>query len=487
MRSTDHPAGFLTLLPGLFRSTDRIPTAHAVGYILPPLPGLGGQNVPLPDKPLPCQQSVFFRRLAHPRVKRFLSPLYVQVLLAIIAGVLIGHFYPDFGASLQPLSLGFVKLIKMLIAPIIFATVVSGIGAMGDLKAVGRVGLKALLYFEGATTFALIIGLTVANTVAPGSGVHANAATLDTKGIAQYVKSAEAMTPLETVMHIIPNTFVGAFVEGDVLQVLLVAILFSFALSGLGARGKPILDLLHDASLVFFGMVRIISRVAPLAAFGAMAYTVGKFGLESLASLAKLIGCVYGTCLVFIVVVLGLIARVSGFSLWKILRHIRDELLVVIGASSSEAGLPGLMRKMEKAGCRKSVVGIVVPSGYSFNLDGTCIYLTMAALYIAQATDTPLPLAKQLPLLAVLLLTSKGAAGVTGSGFITLAATLGSTGTVPVAGMVLILGVDTFMSQARAITNFIGNAVATLVVSRWENALDPVAARCVMPTRPVVQ
>lgn len=405
-------------------------------------------------------------------MKRFLPHLYVQVLIAIVAGALLGHFESDLGASLKPLGDAFIKLIKMLIGPIIFATVVSGIGGMGNLRQVGRVGFKSLVYFEVVTTLALIIGLVVANVFAPGAGVHATAATLNAGDVAQYTKAAASLGFVDWMMHLIPATFVGAFTDGDILQVLLIALLFGLALAHLGDIGRPVVMLLHEVSKVFFVMVGMIARLAPLAAFGAMAFTVGKYGLGSLRSLAGLMGCVYLTCGLFITVVLGLIARFSGFSLWKIIKFIREELLIVIGTSSSEAALPGLMAKMERAGCQPSVVGIVVPAGYSFNLDGTCIYLTMAALFIAQATDTPLPLVKQLGLLAVLLLTSKGAAGVTGSGFITLAATLASTDSVPVAGMALILGVDRFMSEARAITNFIGNTVATLVVARWDGSYD---------------
>ena len=413
-------------------------------------------------------------------MKAVASHLYLQVLIAIVLGVAVGHFHPGFGESLKPLGDAFIKLIKMLIGPIIFTTVVSGIGGMGDLKAVGRVGLKALIYFEGVTTLALVIGLVVANVVAPGAGMHATAATLDAGAVAQYTKAAQNLTPTQQLLHIIPDTFVGAFVGGEVLQVLVVALLFGVALTSLGKAGHSIIELCHDVSKVFFRIVQIVSRVAPLAAFGAMAFTIGKYGLGSLKSLAGLMACVYLTCFLFVAVVLGTIARACGFSLWKILRYIREELLIVIGTSSSESALPGLMAKMEKAGCRPSVVGVVVPSGYSFNLDGTCIYLTMAALFIAQATDTPLSLAQQLSLLAVLLLTSKGAAGVTGSGFITLAATLAATGTVPVAGMALILGVDRFMSEARAITNFIGNTVATLVIAKWDGALDSSRAQEVL-------
>lgn len=404
---------------------------------------------------------------------KFLRHLYVQVLLAIVAGVLLGHFHPSLGADLKPLGDVFIKLIKMLIGPIIFTTVVSGIGGMGNLRQVGRVGLKALIYFEVVTTLALVIGLVVANVFQPGAGVHATAESLDAASVAHYAKAAKEMSFVDWALHLVPNTFVSAFVDGEILQVLLLSLLFGFALAKLGDKARPLVDLLHEVSKAFFMMVNIVAKLAPIAAFGAMAFTVGKYGLGSLKSLAGLMACVYLTCFVFIVVVLGGIARVGGFSLWKILKFIREELLIVVGTSSSEAALPGLMTKMERAGCAPQVVGIVVPSGYSFNLDGTCIYLTMAALFIAQATDTPLDLWHQLGLLAVLLLTSKGAAGVTGSGFITLAATLAATGHVPVAGMALILGVDRFMSEARAITNFIGNTVATLVIAKWDRAFDP--------------
>jgi aerobic C4-dicarboxylate transport protein len=414
---------------------------------------------------------------------KYFRHLYVQVLIAIAAGIALGHFDPEFGAGLKPLGDAFIKLIKMLIGPIIFATVVSGIGGMGSLRHVGRVGLKALIYFEIVTTLALIIGLVVANVVRPGEGVHADLASLDASAVTSYAKAAENLSTVDWLMNLIPSTFVSAFVGGDILQVLLISLLFGFALAALGEKGAPVVSLLYDVSKVFFVMVNLVSKVAPMAAFGAMAFTIGKYGLGSLSSLATLMACVYITCGLFIVVILGLIARLSGFSLWKIIKFIREELLIVIGTSSSEAALPGLMTKMERAGCQKAVVGIVVPSGYSFNLDGTCIYLTMAALFIAQATDTPLTLAQQIGLLLVLLLTSKGAAGVTGSGFITLAATLAATGTVPVAGMALILGVDRFMSEARAITNFIGNSVATLVVARWDGTFDPASPEAVKVLR----
>lgn len=403
---------------------------------------------------------------------KYLRSLYVQVLMAIVLGVVLGVVAPDWAVPLKPLGDGFIKLIKLLIAPIIFTTVVAGISGMGDMKKVGRVGAKALIYFELVTTLALIIGLVVANMFTPGAGVHANVASLDAASVSAYTKAAAQLSTVDWLLHIIPNTFVGAFVDGDILQVLLVALLAGFALARLGEQARPITNLLHEAAKMFFSIVSIVTRLAPVAAFGAMAFTVGKYGLGSLAALAQLMACVYLTCAVFIAVVLGGIARLGGFSLWKIIRYVREELLIVIGTSSSEAALPGLMEKLEKAGCARSVVGLVVPTGYSFNLDGTCIYLTMAALFIAQATDTALSLSGQVGLLLVLLITSKGAAGVTGSGFIVLAATLSATGTVPVAGMALILGVDRFMSEARAITNFIGNTVATLVVSKWDGGFD---------------
>ena len=403
---------------------------------------------------------------------KYLRSLYVQVLMAIVLGIVLGVVAPDWAVPLKPLGDGFIKLIKLLIAPIIFTTVVAGISGMGDMKKVGRVGAKALIYFELVTTLALIIGLVVANIFTPGAGVHANVASLDAASVSAYTKAAAQLSTVDWLLHIIPNTFVGAFVDGDILQVLLVALLAGFALARLGEQARPITNLLHEAAKMFFSIVSIVTRLAPVAAFGAMAFTVGKYGLGSLAALAQLMACVYLTCAVFIAVVLGGIARLGGFSLWKIIRYVREELLIVIGTSSSEAALPGLMEKLEKAGCARSVVGLVVPTGYSFNLDGTCIYLTMAALFIAQATDTALSLSGQVGLLLVLLITSKGAAGVTGSGFIVLAATLSATGTVPVAGMALILGVDRFMSEARAITNFIGNTVATLVVSKWDGGFD---------------
>lgn len=405
---------------------------------------------------------------------RFLRQLYVQVLVGVVIGGLIGAFFPGFGADLKPLGDAFVSLIKMLIGPIIFTTVVVGLAGMSDLKQAGRVGLKAFVYFEVVTTLALVVGLVVANVFTPGAGIHATAASLEAKAssVATYATAAKGQGVVDFLLHLIPKTFFSAFVEGDVLQVLLLSLLFGLALGRLGDHGRPVLNLLNEISRVFFGIVSMVTKVAPLAAAGAMAFTIGKYGLGSLLQLGQLMLCVYLTSAIFVFLVLGAIARAGGFSLWKILRLIKEELAIVLGTSSSESALPGLMEKMEKVGCARPTVGLVVPAGYSFNLDGTCIYLTMAALFIAQATDTPMTLAQQLGLLAVLLLTSKGAAGVTGSGFITLAATLATTGHVPVAGIALILGVDRFMSEARAITNFIGNAVATLVISRWNGDFD---------------
>jgi len=407
---------------------------------------------------------------------RYLRHLYVQVLIGILIGGTIGYIWPEFGAQLKPMGDAFVSLIKMLIGPIIFTTVVVGIAGMGDLKKAGKVGFKAFVYFEIITTLALLIGLVVANVFTPGAGFHATPASLDAKAVAGYATSAQGMSVVDTLLHIIPKTFVSAFAEGDILQVLLLALLFGLALGRIGDHGRPIMNLLHEVARVFFGIVEIVSKLAPIAAAGAMAFTIGKYGIGTLFILGKLMLCVYLTCGLFIFL-LGAIMRASGFSILKMLRYIKEELFIVIGTSSSETALPGLMDKMEKAGCARPVVGIVVPAGYSFNLDGTCIYLTMAALFIAQATDTPMTLTQQLTLMAVLLLTSKGAAGVTGSGFITLAATLATTGSIPVAGIALIIGVDRFMSEARAITNFIGNAVATLVIAKWNGDYDPEKGR----------
>ena len=400
------------------------------------------------------------------------AQLYVQVLAAIALGIWLGHFYPATGEAMKPLGDGFIKLIKMIIAPIIFVTVVHGIAAMSDMKKVGRVGLKALIYFEIVTTLALAVGLIVANLVQPGAGMNIDAATIDTKDIANFVTQSKDQGTIQFLLDIIPKTLVGAFAEGNILQVLLIALLFAFGLQALGARGEPLLNIIEHVAQVLFKIVGYIMRLAPIGAFGAMAFTIGKYGLGSLKSLAWLMASFYLTCLLFIFGVLGLIARLYGFSILKFIRYIGDELLIVLGTSSSESVLPRMIDKMEKAGAEKSVVGLVIPTGYSFNLDGTCIYLTMAALFLAQATNTDLSFWQQLGILGVLLLTSKGAAGVTGAGFITLAATLASIGTIPVASIAIILGIDRFMSEARALTNLIGNGVATIVVAKSEGALD---------------
>ena len=404
--------------------------------------------------------------------KPLYKSLYFQVITAIILGVILGHFWPQTGAAMKPLGDGFIKLIKMIIAPIIFCTVVVGIAGMEDMKRVGKTGGYALLYFEIMSTVALIIGLIIVNVVQPGVGMNVDPASLDTKGLANYTKPGQMQTTTEFLLHVIPSTFVGAFAEGEMLQVLLIAVLFGFALHRFGGRGTLVFDFIEKFSHVLFVIVGYIMKLAPIGAFGAMAFTIGKYGLGSLTSLAKLMGTFYVTCLLCIFVVLGLVARFHGFSIWKFIKYIKEELLIVLGTSSSEAALPRMMAKLENLGVRKSTVGLVIPTGYSFNLDGTSIYLTMAAVFIAQATNTPLDLSHQITLLLVLLLTSKGAAGVTGSGFIVLAATLSAVGNVPVAGLALILGIDRFMSEARALTNLIGNGVATVVVGKWTGDLD---------------
>ena len=404
--------------------------------------------------------------------KPFFTHLYVQVLTAIMIGILLGYFYPQIGEQMKPLGDAFIKLIKMLIAPIIFCTVVHGIANMQDLKKVGRVGLKALVYFEVVTSLALIVGLTIVNLWQPGAGVNADLSSIDTRSIQAYTTKAAHQGPFDFLLGIIPTTVVGAFAEGEILQVLFFAILFAFALSSLGERGRPVTNFIDIVSHVLFGIVGVIMKVAPVGAFGAMAFTIGKYGIGTLLSLGKLMAAFYVTCLVFIFGVLGTIAYFAGFNILKFIRYIKEELLIVLGTSSSESVLPRMMNKLENLGCNKSVVGLVIPTGYSFNLDGTCIYLTMAAIFLAQATNTELTLWQQLGIIGILLLTSKGAAGVTGSGFIVLAATLASVGTIPVASIALILGVDRFMSEARALTNLIGNGVATIVVAKWENALD---------------
>lgn len=407
------------------------------------------------------------------KTKKFYQHLYVQVLTAISIGVLVGYYFPDTGTSLKPLGDGFIKLIKMVITPVIFCTVVTGIAGMEDMKKVGRVGGKALLYFEVVSTLALAVGLLVINVIKPGVGMNADVTMLDTKGLATYTaKAGETHSFMDFVIGVIPSSVVDAFAKGDILQVLFFAILFGFALAAMGERGKPIYNLIDQVSHAFFGIVGIIMKAAPVGAFGAMAFTIGKFGLGSLTKLGLLMGSFYITCLLFIVVILGSICKICGFSIFKFIAYIKEELLIVLGTSSSETVLPRMMAKLENLGCTKSVVGLVIPTGYSFNLDGTSIYLTMAAIFVAQATNTPLDLTQTLTILGVLMLTSKGAAGVTGSGFVTLAATFAAIPTIPVAGLALILGIDRFMSEARALTNLIGNGVATVVISRWENELD---------------
>ena len=399
--------------------------------------------------------------------------LYFQVIVAIIIGILLGHFQPTLGASMKPLGDGFIKLIKMIIAPIIFCTVVIGIASMGDVKKVGRVGGKALLYFEVVSTVALTIGLIIMNFFRPGSNMNVDVSSLDPASVANYTKAASSNHGFaDFLLNIIPSTVVDAFAKGDILQVLFFSVLFGFALSALGPQGKKLLTIIEDISQVFFKIINIIMSFAPLGAFGAMAFTIGNYGLKSLGPLAELMGTFYLTCLLFIFVVLGAISKYIGFNILDFITYIKDELLIVLGTSSSESVLPRIMHKLEDLGCSKSVVGLVIPTGYSFNLDGTSIYLTMAALFVAQATNTDLTLLQQLTILAVLMLTSKGASGVTGSGFVTLAATLSVVPTIPVAGLALILGIDRFMSEARALTNLIGNGVATLAISKWENELN---------------
>ena len=398
--------------------------------------------------------------------------LYFQVIVGIVLGISLGFLAPDLGAKMKPFGDAFIKLIKMMIGPIIFGTVAIGIAKMGDLKEVGRVGLKALIYFEVLTTAALAIGLIVANVYRPGAGINADPASFDTKAVQAYTTQAQHLGFIDYLMHIIPNTVISAFADGEILQVLLFSVLFGLALSQFGEKGRTLVKVLDEATHVLFGIIVVIMRLAPIGAFGAMAFTIGKYGIGTLVSLGHLMLSVYATCLLFVFVVLNAIAWFCGFSLWKLLKYIKEELLIVLGTSSSELVLPRLMTKMENLGCAKSVVGLVVPTGYSFNLDGTCIYLTMAALFLAQATNIDLSWGQQLGIIGILLLTSKGAAGVTGSGFIVLAATLASVGHIPVASIAMLLGVDRFMSEARALTNLVGNSVATVVVARWEGALD---------------
>jgi len=418
---------------------------------------------------------------ARPRVQRPGAPrspkpwyqhTYVQVLIAIGLGALFGLLAPSWAVQAKPLGDGFIKLIRMLIAPIVFATVVVGVARMGSMKEVGRIGLKTLLYFEVVTTVALLLGLVVANVLQPGAGLNVDPNSLDVKSIQSYTASAEQLNGVDFFMNIIPTTVFDAFGRGDVLQVLLIALLFGAALAHLGERGKPLVDLVDQIGHVFFGIVRLIMYVAPIGAFGAIAYTIGAYGPGTLLSLGKLVGAVYLTTALFVFVVLGVVTRLAGFSLWRFLVYIKEEIFLIFGTTSAEIAMPRLMAKLENLGCARPVVGLVVPTGYTFNLAGSAVYLTLAAVFIAQATNTPLALGAQLGLLAVLMLTSKGAASVAGAGFVTLAATLSSTHALPVAGLALILGVDRFMSESRAVANLIGNGVAGVVIARWEGALD---------------
>ena len=408
-------------------------------------------------------------------MKRLTSHLYFWVLLAIVAGGTLGYLDPKTGVALKPFGDGFISLVKMLISPIIFCTVVLGIAGAGDMKKVGRVGGKALLYFEVVSTFALAIGLIVANVIQPGAGFNADPSTLDANAVADYAKRATTQTTTGFILRIIPATFLDAFTgSGDLLQVLFVAVLFGYAMTHMGSRGEVVHKFIDSASHIFFAMMNALMKLAPIGAGGAMAFTIGRYGVEALRPLALLMGSFYLTCLLFVLIVLGSIAAYTGFSILRFILYIRDELLTVLGTSSSESALVPLMQKLERLGCPRTVVGLVVPSGYSFNLDGTNIYLTMAALFVAQALNIELTIMQQLTLLGVAMLTSKGASGVTGAGFITLAATLAVVPSIPVAGLALILGVDRFMSEARSLTNFIGNGVAAIVVSRWERELDTV-------------
>ncbi|HEV7661714.1 MAG TPA: dicarboxylate/amino acid:cation symporter [Allosphingosinicella sp.] len=403
----------------------------------------------------------------------FWRSLYFWVLVAIGAGALLGWLWPPAGQAMRPLGDGFINLVKMIITPVIFLTVSTGIAGMADLKAFGRVGAKAMGYFLAVSTLALAVGLIVANLVRPGAGLNVDPTTLNDQAVASYVNQAHEQSVTGFLMNIIPDTLVSAFTEGQILQVLLVAILFGIALALIGDKGAALQETLKTLTAIVFRIVHILMYAAPIGAFGAMAFTIGKYGIGSIVNLAALVGTFYAASLLFVIVVLGTIARAAGFSLWGLVKYIKAELLLVLGTSSSESAMPLLMEKLERAGCPKPIVGLVVPTGYSFNLDGTCIYMSLAALFIAQACNIPLSFGDQLLLMAVAMLSSKGAAGVTGSGFITLAATLSVMPSIPVAGMALILGIDRFMSECRSLTNFVGNAVATIVVARWERAVEP--------------
>jgi aerobic C4-dicarboxylate transport protein len=403
--------------------------------------------------------------------------LYAQVIFAILVGIALGYFAPSLATSLKPLGDGFIKLVKMMIAPVVFCTIVNGIAGMQNVKKVGRVGIKALIYFEVITTMALLIGIVVINLLRPGAGMNVDPTTLDASVVSGYVTQSRSTGVVGFLLHIIPDNIVNAFSNGDLLQILFFSVLFGIALSRIGEKARPVLNGLKSLEAGLFAVINIIMKVAPLGAFGAMAFTIGKYGVGSLASLGKLMLSFYITCILFIFIVLGMMSRYAGFRILKVLGYIKEEILIVLGTSSSEAALPALMAKLRKGGLSESVVGLVVPTGYSFNLDGTSIYLTMAAVFLAQATNTPLHITDQVTMLLVLLLVSKGAAGVTGSGFITLAALLPTVGKIPVASLALILGIDRFMSEARAITNLIGNSVATLVVAKWEKEIDMDTAR----------
>ena len=400
------------------------------------------------------------------------SVLYIQVLIAIAIGIFIGHFWPDLGKALKPLGDGFISLIKMMIGPVIFCTVVHGIGSMRDLKKVGRVGVKTLFYFEAVSTIALIIGLIVGEVLQPGKGFNIDMASLDPKAVASYVTKAKEEGVVAHLLAIIPDTFMSAFAKGDLLQVLLIAILSGFAISRLGDLGEKINNVIDAMAQIFFGIIRIIVRAAPIGALGAMAFTVGAYGVASLVNLLQLIATFYLTSLLFVLVVLGTIARFAGFSILRFLGYIKDELLIVLGTSSSETVLPHMIQKMEHLGASKSVVGLVIPTGYSFNLDGTNIYMTLATLFLAQATNTHLTLGHLLGILVIAMVTSKGASGVTGAGFVTLAATLAIVPDVPIESLAILVGIEKFMSECRALTNLVGNGVATIVISRWEGELD---------------
>jgi aerobic C4-dicarboxylate transport protein len=403
---------------------------------------------------------------------KIFKSLYFQVIIAILIGIALGFFYPAFAVKLKPLGDGFIKLVKMMIAPVVFCTIVNGIAGMQNIKKVGRVGIKALIYFEVITSLALIIGLVVINFLKPGSGMNVDPSTLDASSVSSYVTQSKTTGVVDFFLNIIPDNIISALSRGDLLQILFFSILFGIALSKIGNKAAPILKGIKSLEAGLFAVINIIMKAAPVGAFGAMAFTIGKYGVGSLASLGQLMLSFYITCILFILIVLGSILKYAGFNLFRLLSFIKEEILIVLGTSSSEAALPSLMAKLQKGGCSESVVGLVIPTGYSFNLDGTSIYLTMAAIFLAQATNTPLQLSDQITILLVLLLVSKGAAGVTGSGFITLAALLPTVGAIPVASLALILGVDRFMSEARAITNLIGNSVATLVIAKWENEID---------------